>query len=95
MLTGETRPYDRTVGYARRIMPKSKWGAPELVVRVAHVDLEDEEARGGEFDRLSIGLNWWATRRWKMGVTYGQTWLDRDGEQGVAESVLARVQWVF
>jgi phosphate-selective porin OprO/OprP len=95
VLTGETRPYDRTVGYARRIMPKSKWGAPELVVRVAHVDLEDAEARGGEFDRLSIGLNWWATRRWKMGATWGRTWLDRDGTKGVADSLLARVQWVF
>jgi phosphate-selective porin OprO and OprP len=95
VLTGESRPYDRTVGYARRIMPKSKWGAPELVVRLAHVDLEDAEARGGEFDRLSIGLNWWATRRWKMGMTYGRTWLDRDGTNGVADSLLARVQWVF
>lgn len=95
VLTGEARPYDRTVGYARRIMPKSKWGAPELVVRVAHVDLEDAEARGGEFDRLSIGLNWWATRRWKLGVTWGRTRLDRDDTKGVVESLLARVQWVF
>lgn len=95
VLTGESRPYDRTVGYARRVIPKSKWGAPELVVRVAHLDLEDAEAHGGSFDRLSIGLNWWATRRWKFGVTWGRMWLDRSDLDGKADSVLARVQWVF
>ena len=31
ILTGETRPYDRTVGYSRRVMPRGRWGAPELV----------------------------------------------------------------
>ena len=95
VLTGESHPYDRTVGYARRIIPKSRWGAPELVVRLAHIDLEDAEAHGGEFDRVSLGLNWWATRRWKFGVTWGRTWLDRDGTNGTADSVLVRTQWVF
>lgn len=95
VLTGESHPYDRTVGYARRIIPKSRWGAPELVVRLAHIDLEDAEAHGGEFDRVSLGLNWWASRRWKFGVTWGRTWLDRDGTNGTAESVLFRTQWVF
>ncbi len=95
VLTGESRPYDRTVGYARRVIPKGRWGAPELVARLAHLDLDDAGARGGEFDRVSIGLNWWATRRWKFGVDWGRTWLDRDGLSGAADSVLARVQWVF
>lgn len=95
VLTGESRPYDRTVGYARRVIPKGRWGAPELVVRLARLDLEDAGAHGGSLDRISIGLNWWATRRWKFGVTWGRTWLDRDNIEGAAESVLARVQWVF
>lgn len=95
VLTGESRPYDRTVGYARRVIPKGKWGAPELVVRLAHLDLDDAEAQGGTLDRLSIGLNWWANRRWKFGVTWGRNWLDRDGLDGTADSVLARAQWVF
>lgn len=95
VLTGESRPYDRTVGYARRVIPRGRWGAPELVLRVAHLDLQDSGAQGGELDRLSIGLNWWASRRWKLGVDWGRTWLARDGTDGTADNVLARVQWVF
>jgi phosphate-selective porin OprO/OprP len=95
VLTGETRPYDRTVGYARRVIPKSRWGAPELVARFAHVDLADGVVDGGEFDRVSLGLNWWASQRWKLGVTWGRTWLDAEGIEGEADSFLARVQWIF
>ena len=46
VITGETRPYDRTVGYARRILPDGKWGAVEVIGRLGHVDL-DEEGLGG------------------------------------------------
>jgi len=95
VLTGEARPYDRTVGYARRVMPKGRWGAPELVARFSHLDLDDAEAHGGEMSRLSFGINWWATRRWKLGVDAGRTWLDRDGLNGTADSVHARIQWIF
>ena len=95
VLTGETRPYDRTVGYARRVMPKGRWGAPEIVIRAAHLDLSDAEANGGEMDRLSLGLNWWASRRWKLGVDWGRTFLDRSGLESVTDSILARAQWVF
>ena len=41
VLTGENRPYDKRVGYARRIIPKSRWGAVELVGRFGYVDLDD------------------------------------------------------
>ena len=73
--------------------PQSPASVPEDAV--AHLDLEDAEAHGGSFDRLSIGLNWWATRRWKFGVTWGRTWLDRSDLDGTADSVLFRTQWVF
>jgi phosphate-selective porin OprO/OprP len=95
VLTGESRSYDRTVGYARRINPKGKWGAPELVVRLAHLDLDDARASGGVLDRLSIGLNWWATRRWKVGVDCGRTRLNRDSLTSTTEAVMARMQWIF
>jgi phosphate-selective porin OprO/OprP len=95
VLTGETRPYDRNVGYARRVIPTGYWGAPELVMRYAHVDLTDQQVDGGSYDRLSFGLNWWATTRWKFGGLYGFTWLDRFGERGLATTFLARVQWVY
>ena len=76
ILTGETRPYDRTVGYARRVMPKGRRGAPELVVRFSHEDLNDGAVQGGSFDKTYLGLKWLATRRWKLalaGATPGWT----------------------
>jgi phosphate-selective porin OprO and OprP len=95
VLTGETRRYDRTVGYARRVMPTRRWGAPELVVRFSHADLDDGVVRGGTFDKTYVGLNWWATRRWKFGVGWGHTWLDRFATSGKTDSVHTRFQWVY
>ena len=95
ILTGETRPYDRTVGYARRIMPRGRWGAPELVARFSHVDLDDGGVQGGRFDKTYLGINWWATRRWKVGFGWGHTWLDRFGTTGGTDSFQTRLQWVY
>ncbi len=95
VLTGETRPYDRTVGYARRVMPQGRWGAPELVARFSHEDLDDAGVHGGAFDKTYLGLNWWATRRWKAGIGWGHTRLDRFGTTGTTDSLLTRLQWVY
>jgi phosphate-selective porin OprO/OprP len=95
VLTGETRPYDRTTGYARRVMPKGRWGAPELVARFSHEDLDDGAVQGGAFDKTYLGLNWWATRRWKTGIGWGRTWLHRFGTTGVTDSIQTRLQWIF
>lgn len=95
VLTGETRPYDRTAGYARRVMPTGRWGAPEVVVRYSHLDLDDGIVLGGSLDKAYVGLNWWATRRAKFGVGWGRTSLDRFGTIGKTGSVLARLQFVY
>lgn len=95
ILSGETRPYDRNVGYARRVIPEGRWGAPELVARFSRVDLNDNDIEGGSYDRIMVGLNWWATTRWKFGVSYGHTWLDRAGLDGESDSLLTRIQWIY
>jgi len=95
VLTGDHRPYDRNVGYARRVVPKRRGGAPELVVRYSDVDLSDDLVDGGRFRRTDLGLNWWATRRWKAGVAWGHVWLDRIGLTGETETLLTRIQWVY
>jgi phosphate-selective porin OprO/OprP len=95
VVTGETRMYDRTVGYARRVMPTGRWGAPEIVARYSNVDLDDDAIHGGKFDQVYLGVNWWATRRWKVGAGWGRTWLDRFNTTGVTDSFLTRIQWVF
>ena len=94
-LTGDYRPYDPTVGYARRVQPQHQWGALELVARISQLDLEDGDIHGGEMKRVFVGMNWWATQRWRVGVGWGHTWLDRDGKSGESDSILTRLQWVF
>lgn len=101
ILTGETRPYDRNVAYARRVIPKGRWGAPELAARFSHVDLDDEGIDGGSFDKTMLGLNWWATTRWKFGVSWGHTWLKRSplvggaDVKGESDVFLTRLQWIY
>jgi phosphate-selective porin OprO/OprP len=95
ILRGGVRRYDRTVGFARRVLPGNHLGAPELVARFAHVDLDDAGASGGTFDKTYVGLNWWATRRWKFGTGWGRTSLDRFGTTGVTNAWHSRIQWIF
>ena len=94
VLTGETRPYDRIAGQARRVLPTKRWGAPELVVRFSRLDFDDGLVRGGTMDKTYVGLNWWATKRWKAGFGWGRTWLERDGLEGRTDSFLTRLQWI-
>jgi phosphate-selective porin len=95
VLTGEHRPYDKQVAFARRVLPGRTWGAWELVGRYAHVDMEDALVDGGLVDRWTAGINWWATRRWKLGFDYGLIELDRFDTRGVTHAFHTRVQWVY
>ena len=95
VLTGEHREYDRSDGSLKRIMPDGRWGAVEVVARLAAVNLDSNGIDGGSYVRLEGGANWWATTRWKFGMLYGTIWLDRFGETGRTRSLLSRLQWVF
>lgn len=95
IVTGEARGYDRNNGFARRVVPAGRWGAPELVASLARIDLDDRGIRGGRYDKAYIGVNWWATTRWNLGTGWGRTWLTRAGERSVTDIVLTRVQWVY
>jgi phosphate-selective porin OprO and OprP len=95
VVTGDYRPYDRKAGYARRVMPQGEWGAVELVARVGRVDLEDAAVDGGTMDGWWLGVNWWATRRWKASIGYGNIDLDRFGIEGHTETLLSRIQWIY
>jgi phosphate-selective porin len=95
VLTGEHRPYDKKVAYARRVLPQHRFGAFEVVTRYSHVDVADRLVDGGVFDRGTIGLNWWATRRWKIGFDYGLINLDRMGISGVTHAFHTRFQWAY
>lgn len=95
VVTGETRPYDRSRGIVKRIIPDGRWGALELVARYSKVDLDDGGIAGGRFARIEMGANWWATSRWKLGILYGHIRLERFGETGKTDTLLTRLQWVY
>jgi phosphate-selective porin OprO/OprP len=95
VLSGDHRPYDRKAGYARRVLPQGRWGAWELMGRYGHVDLTDQAVDGGVMDGWWVGVNWWATRRWKASITYGDIDLDRFGLNGNTKTLLSRLQWIY
>jgi phosphate-selective porin OprO/OprP len=94
-ITGEHRPYDRNVGYARRIIPERRGGAWELVARYSHLDLDDGPIRGGILDKGLLGFNWWASRQWRIGFDYGLGNLNRFDRNGLSHIFLTRFQWIF
>src|SRR5262245_12302613 len=95
VLTGEHRPYDRKVGYARRVLPTGRWGAWEVFGRYGIVDLDDKEVRGGFMKKFFAGVNWWANRRWRVSVGYGRATLDKLGLTGHTNQYFTRVQWIY
>jgi len=95
VLTGEHRPYDRKVGYARRVLPTGRWGALELVGRYGLVDLDDQQVSGGVMQKWYAGVNWWANRRWRVSAGYGRARLNRFGTIGYTDQVFTRLQWIY
>jgi phosphate-selective porin len=95
VLTGENRPYDKKVGYARRIIPRSRWGALELVGRLGYVDLDDTLIRGGRMTTWYAGMNWWQSRQWKFGMGYGLADLDKSNTTGRTQRLIMRLQWIY
>jgi len=94
-ITGEHRPYDRKVGYARRIIPERRWGAWELVARYSQIDLDDRSVKGGILHKGLVGLNWWASRQWRISFAYGLADLNRKNLSGITNIFQTRFQWIF
>jgi phosphate-selective porin OprO/OprP len=95
VVTGEHRPYDKKVGYARRVMPKGRGGAVELIARYGLVDVTDKDLDGGYLTKWFAGVNWWANRRIRISAGYGRATLDRFGTTGHTNQYFTRVQWVY
>jgi phosphate-selective porin len=94
-ITGEHRPYDRKVGYARRIIPERRWGAWEVVARYSHLDLNNRGVNGGILHKGFVGLNWWASRQWRISCGYGLADLERKDLSSVTHILQSRFQWIF
>ena len=94
MVTGEHRPYDRNVGFARRPIPEHLMGAVELMARYAHLDLDDKSVHGGVMDRGTLGVNWFLNRYVKIGVDGAIVNLDRSNVNGLTHIIQTRLQFI-
>lgn len=92
---GGPRPYDRNVAYARRMPVTGRHGEVELVARIGRVDLDDAAVSGGTMEKWYVGVNWWATKRWRATLGYGDTDLGRFGLDGNTKILLTRLQWIY
>ena len=95
MLTGESRPYVRSGGYAAGVRPARRVGAVELVAKYSRVDLRDGGVDGGVLGKGHYGISGWASAQWKLGLSYGDADLDRGGRRGNTKMLLSRVQWLW
>ena len=77
VLTGETRPYKG--GNFKRVAPKGKAGAWEVVARYEDGDANYSDIELGTTDATSytLGLNWYAHKNVRFGVNY------TDGEDNI------------
>jgi phosphate-selective porin OprO and OprP len=80
LLTGESRPYDRTEGKFGRVIPKHHfdfghggWGAWEVAGRYSFVNLNSGRIEGGRLSMLMAGLNWHphANIKWRFDYGFG------------------------
>ncbi len=95
VVSGEQRPYDQRAAYARRIKPTGKYGAWEVIARVGRTNLTTKNIEGGLNNRYDVGLNWWATQYWKVGVIYGVSNLEKNEIIGVTNNIQCRLQWIY
>ncbi|MBL9145132.1 MAG: hypothetical protein JNM99_15740 [Verrucomicrobiaceae bacterium] len=73
------------------IIPKRRRRAHELIARFASEDL----TRRSNLDKSYVGINWWATRRAKIGFGWGRTWLDRFDKIGVMDCFQTCSRWIY
>jgi phosphate-selective porin OprO/OprP len=95
-VTGEMRTYRKRGGQfnplpVSRPVHKGGWGTFEMTLRYSRLDLTEGTIEGGEMDVLSLGLNWWQTRRSQFSVNYRYISLDRLGVQGHSSGLNARL----
>jgi phosphate-selective porin len=95
VITGENRPYDPTVAYARRIIPRHSYGAWEIVGRIGRVDLTNKAIQGGAFNSYSANISWWPNRRYRIVAGYGRYDLNRNGIVGTTNQFHSRIQWIY
>jgi len=70
-LTDDSRNYDAGTGEFNAVVPnhplgKGGKGAFELALRASYVDLTDKDVIGGEQSNITLGLNWYINKRFRL-----------------------------
>ena len=99
IMTGESRGYKGKAGKFDKVKPKGPMGAWELVAKYEDGELDiDAEASETEYELMTLGINWYATKNVKFMLNY----LDADtdhankaGDEGDGDAVAFRAQYVF
>jgi phosphate-selective porin OprO/OprP len=90
VLTGEYRPYDPIEAQFKRVVPRrpfsprlGQYGALEVALRLAWLDLEDGPIRGGRLGTVGAALGWTLTRN--VRILAGFTYADVTGRLDVSK----------
>ncbi|MGB4771042.1 MAG: porin [Chitinophagaceae bacterium] len=100
-ITGENRKYNRLNGNPGKVIPKRNFkfrkgigpGAIEIASRFTHTDGTDAGVTGGDFKRLTLGVNWFTNAHFRYTFNYGRGWLNKDGIKGNVNIWQFRVQF--
>lgn len=103
-LTDDSRNYNFGDGSFQKIhvnkpVREGGWGAFELAFRASYLDLSDGDVVGGREKNLSLGLNWYLNKHFRlMGNLVKVLDVDRPGSEFDGQdplSVSLRFQWVL
>lgn len=101
-LTGEHRPYKKSLGALDRVTPNRNFGlnggglgAWEIGLRYSRTDLNGGLIAGGRVEDISAGLNWYLNPNLRAMVNYIHSGLNRNGLKGNSHIVTSRVSFDF
>jgi phosphate-selective porin OprO/OprP len=100
LATGEIRPYNLVGGYFKAISPKRPVfqggpGAWEFLLQVSYTDLNSKLVKGGEFARVTPGVNWHMSDNVRLELEYGYGHLNRFNLKGNTQFFQSRIQLQF
>jgi len=70
VITGERHRYSRSRATFGGVRPRSDWGALEIGVRFATLDLNDSGVLGGDTDNVTAGISWWLRENARLMFNY-------------------------
>jgi phosphate-selective porin OprO/OprP len=96
LITGETRPYNKTGGFYAQVTPKRSVfeggrGAVEANLTFTYNDFDEGSIDGGKFWRITPMARWYLSEYIRFEGAYGYGELDRFGLKGRTQFFQARV----